>query len=301
MAHTQKLEQVLDLLLSENQDKAADVLHQIIVEKARTIYEGIVSEEEQVVGVEDDTEDFTAEISDNERDIDADEENDGEVDESDDTESDDVEDRVDDLEAQLAELRAEFNALMDEEMDEPNHADLADTIDSQADEGDEDDTDEGEDDTDEDNDLSTEDPAEMFERAVSPKLKTAPQRKNTYRGQRVAEETQFLNKVADTGQRGTAKLVGTGNKSTLGAENNQSPYTKAPSKKDYGGTPVKIGSGTGGEYGVYTGDKAKDETPTDNVGLTPKRVSAKADSTSKYTGGKASGDGGSKSPLSKKP
>ena len=296
MAQTQKLEQVLDLLLSENQDKAADVLHQIIVEKARTIYEGIVSEEEQEVGVEDDTEDFTAEISDNENDIDADEENDGEVDGSDEaeSESDDVEDRVDDLEAQLAELRAEFNALMDEEMDEPNHADLADTIASQDGEDDEDGADE-------DDDLSTEDPAEMFERAVSPKLKTASQRKNAYRGQRVAEETQFLNKVADTGQRGTAKLVGTGNKSSLGAENNQSPYTKAPSKKDYGGTPVKTGSGTGGEYGKYTGGKAKDETPTDNVGLEPKRVSAKADSTSKYTGGKAAGDGGSKSPLSKKP
>lgn len=284
MAQTQKLEHVLDLLLSENQDKAADVLHQIIVEKARTIYEGIVSEEERVVGAEDDTEDFTSEISDDTRDIDADEENDGEVDGDDDTESesDDVEDRVDDLEAQLAELRAEFNALMDEEMDEPNHADLADTIAAQAD------------DDQDDADLSTEDPAELFGSADTPKLKTASQSKNEYNGQRVAEETQFLTKVADTGQRGTAKLVGTGNKSSLGSENNASPYAKSSGQKSYGGTPVKFSAGTGGEYGKYTAGKAKDETPTDNVGVEPKRVS------DKY-GKQASSDSGSKSPLSKKP
>lgn len=297
MAQTQKLEQVLDLLLSENQDKAAQVLHQIIVEKARTIYESIVEEEETEVGGEDDTEDFTAEISDDEADIDVDQENDGEP-ELDDEDNegaesgDDVEDRVEDLEAQLAELRAEFDALMDEEMEEPNHADLA----ADQDDMDGEFPDEGTDD-----DLSVEEPDEMFERAVNPKLKKAPQAKDARRSKKVDEETQFLNKVADTGQRGTAKLVGTGNKSTLGAEHNQSPYTKAPTKKDYGGKPVKMGSGTGGEYGKYNGDNAKDETPTDNVGVEPKKVPAKADSTSKYTGGKPSGDGGSKSPLSKKP
>ena len=44
MAQTQKLEQVLDLLLAEDQDKAAQMLHQIIVEKARDIYESIVEQ-----------------------------------------------------------------------------------------------------------------------------------------------------------------------------------------------------------------------------------------------------------------
>jgi len=39
MSQQQKLEQVLDLLLSEDSDQAAEILHQIIVEKARTIYQ----------------------------------------------------------------------------------------------------------------------------------------------------------------------------------------------------------------------------------------------------------------------
>ena len=46
MSQQKKLEQVLDLLLSEDSDHAAEILHQIIVEKARTIYESIVDEEE---------------------------------------------------------------------------------------------------------------------------------------------------------------------------------------------------------------------------------------------------------------
>ena len=46
MSQQKKLEKVLDLLLSEDQNQAAELLHQIIVEKARTIYERIVEEEE---------------------------------------------------------------------------------------------------------------------------------------------------------------------------------------------------------------------------------------------------------------
>lgn len=295
MAQTQKLEQVLDLLLAEDQDTAAQMLHQIIVEKARDIYESIVEQEESVVGSEDDTEDFTAQISDHEADIESDHENDGEVSDDEGEDGDDegeddgeVEDRVEDLEAQLAELRAEFDALMAEELEEPNHADLASDAEKDEQDGDKD-------------DLDAEDPAEMFERSVSPSLKVAPRATDARHSKQVAEETQFLTKVADTGQRGTAKLVGTGNKSSLGAEQNQSPYTKAPAKKEYGGTPVKMGSGSGGEYGKYTGETPKELTDTDNTGIEPKKVSAKADAVSRYTGGKPAGDGESKSPLSKRP
>lgn len=307
MSQTKKLEQVLDLLLSEDQERAAEILHQIIVEKARTIYESIVDEETVNDDDTDDLdeaeefgsepgEDFTNEISSDEDEISADEENDGEVDDdgSDETENseEEIEDRVEDLESQLADLRAEFDALMGEELQEPNHADLADTIDgSEADADDEMGV----------NMDSDKETASMFEKAKKPKLEKAPMAKDAKQGKKVDEETQFLSKVADTGQRGTAKLAGTGNKSSLGAEQNQSPYTRAPNKKDYGGTPVKIGSGTGGEYGKYHGETSEDNTVTDNVGLEPKKISVKADTTAKYTGGKAAGDGGSKSPLSKKP
>ena len=307
MAQKEKLEQVLELLLSENQEKAAELAHEIIVETARNIYESMMEAEE----IADETEDFTSEIESDESEIASDEENDGELEDEEDAEGgeesedgveeQDVEDRVEDLEAQLAELRAEFDALMDEELEEPNHADLHATIgdDDSDDASDDGDISEfGGDELDNDEE-DMRDPAEMFERRMTKQLQVAPQTKKGKKETRVAEETQFLNKVADTGQRGTAKLAGTGNKSSLGAENTKSPYTNPPSKKDYGGKPVKFGSGTGGEYGKYNGETAEDGTITDNLGVEPKRVADKADATPKYTGGKAAGDGGNKSPVRK--
>jgi hypothetical protein len=338
MSQQQKLEQVLDLLLSEESDQAAELLHQIIVEKARLIYEDIVEEEDDEadasaldeaedsddeVGGEAD-EDFTDEVEDDTDEIESDEENDGEADDEGDTPDfgadegegeGSTEDRLEDLESQLADLRAEFDALMGEEMQEPEHADLA--ADMGDDMGDDMDPEMGMDaepvdDASMGNELDFgsqekvvgEVVAQMFERKKSKKLEVAPQAKKTPKGKdgkKVDEETQFLKKVADTGQKGTAKLVGTGKDTPLGAENNRAPFTHAPSKKDYGGGPVKIGSGTGGEYGKYHGDSAKNDTPSDNVGLKQKNVGIKADTTAKYTGGKAAGEGFAKSPLTKKP
>lgn len=337
MSQQQKLEKVLDLLLSEDQDQAAELLHQIIVEKARTIYEGIVDEEDANVAEEKDeldeadevggepNKDFTDEIASDEEEIDADEQNDGEAgsdEESDDEGSDDdsegegdegagegsTEDRIEDLESQLAELRAEFDALMGEEMMEPNHADLG------AEMGDEMGGDEfgGVEPADDagmpdfggpDEKVVGEVVAVMHEKKKDSKLAKAPEAKDAKKDKKVDEETKFLNKVADTGQKGTAKLVGTGKGMTLGAEQNKSPYTNIPARKDYGGKPTKIGGngGSGGEYGKYNGDSAKDETITDNVGLEPKKNGVKADTTAKYTGGKAAGPGFTKSPLTKKP
>ena len=107
MSQQQKLEKVLDLLLSEDQDQAGELLHQIIVEKARSIYESIV-DEEQVEDEEKDeldesdevggepSEDFTDEIATDKDEVDADEQNDGEAgSEDDDTESDDDGDDTD--------------------------------------------------------------------------------------------------------------------------------------------------------------------------------------------------------------
>jgi hypothetical protein len=147
--------------------------------------------------------------------------------------------------------------------------------------------------------------ARIHEKKKAEKLEVAKQAKKgelKKKGEKkVDEETQFLSKVADTGQRGTAKLVGTGKDTPLGAEQNKSPYTSIPARKDYGGQPAKIGGGTGGEYGKYNGGSATSKTPTDNVNVKPKSTSVKADTTAKYTGGKTAGEGFSKSPLTKKP
>ena len=319
MSQQQKLEKVLDLLLSEDSDRAAELLHQIIVEKARDIYESIVDEEdnaeedtteldeEDEVGGEPNKQ-FTDEISSDEEEIAADELNDGEAgidmedeesedeeseDESEEEETEEVEDRVENLESQLAELRADFDALMGEELQEPHHADLADMMTA------------GGDSSDDESMGETGDEAElaMYEKKLSKKLKVAeqPMKKPKAGKKAVEEETQFLNKTADTGQRGTAKLVGTGKNTPLGAEDTKAPFTSAPAKKEYGGKPVKIGSGTGGEYGKYHGDTAKDDTITDNLDVQPKKSSIHADTTAKFTGGKAAGEGFTKSPLTKKP
>lgn len=326
MSQQQKLEKVLDLLLSEDSDQAAELLHQIIVEKARVIYESIVEEDDTVVTEGEDevggepNKDFTDEIASDKEEVDADEQNDGEAggeeagegsaeDEEEDAGEEgmgegDVEDRVEDLESQLAELRAEFDALMGEEMQEPQHADLAGmdpNVEPASDEmggempdmggmgGEE--------------KVVGEVVATMFEKKKDKKLEVAPQKKDEKKDKKVDEETQFLNKVGDTGQKGTAKLVGTGKNTPLGAEQKNSSFTHIPPRKDYGGKPTNIlgSKTTGGEYGKYNGDSAKDDTPSDNVKVDPKKSGVKADTTAKWTGGKASGEGFTKSPLTKKP
>lgn len=329
MSQQQKLEKVLDLLLSEDSDQAAELLHQIIVEKARVIYESIVEEEDEdttkdeldesdEVGGEP-NKDFTDEIASDKEEVGADEQNDGESDDESGEEAgegageeaaDDAdpfggeaegstEDRVEDLESQLAELRAEFDALMGEEMQEPQHADLAGmdaNVDPMAGMG-------GMPEMDGEEQVVGEVTARMFEKKKASKLEVAPQKKDAKKDKKVDEETQFLNKVADTGQKGTAKLVGTGKNTPLGAEQDKSSFTNIPPRKDYGGKPTNIlgSKATGGEYGKYNGDSAKDDTPTDNVKVAPKNSSVKADTTAKWTGGKTAGPGFNKSPLTKKP
>ncbi len=334
MSQQQKLEKVLDLLLAEDQEQAAELLHQIIVEKARTIYESVVEEEaddknsDEMEEAKDDEvggdpdEDFTSEIESDTDEVEADQENDGEPESDDDgfdtdSESSDseesTEDRLEDLESQLADLRAEFDALMGEEMLEPQHAELAgDMADGELDgeldgavtPADDMDADPGMPSFGKDEKVVGEVVAVMHEKKKDSKLAgKAPQAKKgeLSKKNKMDEETKFLQKVADTGQKGTAKLVGTGKNTPLGPEQTQSPYTHAPSKKDYGGQPHKFGGGTGGEYGKYHGETPKKDTPTDNVDVKPKSSSIKADTTPKYTGGKSAGEGFTKSPFTKKP
>ena len=345
MSQQKKLEQVLDLLLSEDSNKAAEILHQIIVEKARSIYENIVEEdevEEEKETVEesdevggDPSKNFTQEIASDQDEIDGDEEFDGEAEDDEDDEFDgeaddedgedgefggagegSTEERVEDLESQLADLRAEFDALMGEEMQEPQHADLAGEFGSEDDGefGSEDGGDFGHEEEEGasprfggDQQVVGEVVATMYEKKKAEKLEVAKQAKKgdlKKKGEKkVDEETKFLSKVGDTGQRGTAKLVGTGKDTPLGAEQTKSSFTNIPPRKDYGGKPTKIGGngGTGGEYGKWTGESATNKTPSDNVNIKGKNSSVKADTTAKYTGGKPAGDGFSKSPLSKKP
>lgn len=137
-----KFEQLLDYLINEETEKANELFHQIVVEKSRGIYEGLISEEESKDDEdkkEDDDQkaeesfgfeggeqvieiggDQTDELM---KDVEmGDEGDEGDMDmdmgaEFGDDEADmggegDVEDRVQDLEDELEALKAEFEALM---------------------------------------------------------------------------------------------------------------------------------------------------------------------------------------------
>ena len=45
---TQKLEQVLEYLVNEENDKATDLLHEVFVEKAKTIYSDLVESDADI-------------------------------------------------------------------------------------------------------------------------------------------------------------------------------------------------------------------------------------------------------------
>lgn len=141
-----KFEQLLDLLVNEEHEKANELFHEIVVEKSRDIYETIIadeakeeedestemeeSDEEQEESVEeafgepegeeggDATDDFVSSVSDEEE-PGMDDGEEGGGDESPATKSD-----VQDLEDALEELKAEFEKLMAGEAEEPEHDDM---------------------------------------------------------------------------------------------------------------------------------------------------------------------------------
>jgi len=139
-----KFEQLIDLIINEDEDKARALFHDIVVEKSREIYESMMDEEGmdenmggQVGGLLDEIsaeeegmteEDFA--------DIETDDDGMGDTDDieldSDDMEDGnetehDIEDRVVDLEDKLDELMAEFEQIMGKEgHDEEGEEDMGD-------------------------------------------------------------------------------------------------------------------------------------------------------------------------------
>jgi hypothetical protein len=266
MSQQTKLEKVLELLINEDTESASELLHQIIVEKARLIYEEIAEEEEDGDNLKEEDEeeegndskdlneeeedanefggdpdkDFTSEISSDKDEIATDELNDGEADdEENDGEHDeagehegDVEDRVEDLETQLLALRAEFDRLMMDEVKEPYHQELGAKM-----------------------GLDTETPGAEDE----------------FNMESMMEETQFLKPVGDTGQKQEGKMTGTGKNTPKGAINTKSPV--AHSKVVDLAEPVDFTKGKGDKYGQYHGENAKDDTIATNVKTKTKTVS----------------------------
>ena len=133
---TNKFEQLIEFVINDEEDKAKELFHDIVVEKSREIYENLMNEEEQDEELDEAEEDDSEEeldedMSSLEDDIEAEEqgmqEDDTDSEFDDEAEEDgedlthdieaghdegDIEGRVVDLEDKLDELMAEFESLM---------------------------------------------------------------------------------------------------------------------------------------------------------------------------------------------
>jgi len=114
-----KYEQLIEYIINEQEDKARELFHQIVVEKSRDIYESLIDEQdlEEVGGneVESMVDEITGDeegMQEAEDDMGDDEEDMGGDDDMGMDGGDDMENRVMDLEDALDELKAEFDALM---------------------------------------------------------------------------------------------------------------------------------------------------------------------------------------------
>ena len=245
-----KLEQILELLLSEDNEKAEEMLHEYVVAKARSEYERVLEAEDEVEeseeAVEESEETFDEVVdksNDFENDILADEEeienDESGIEEGEDEEGEeageegeeDLETKVDDLEAELEDLRAEFEKLMggEESDDEMDMGDEEGAMDMGGEEGEDEMMDSVEYDLDE---VADED------------------------GEVVEEATKLQNSVA------APKAP------VADASNGTSPVAKHKAGWETG-APVKAKDGSAGNAGA---NKAKDHTPTNNIGLKPAKV-----------------------------
>ena len=156
---TNKFEQLIEFVINDEEAKAKELFHDIVVEKSREIYENLMNEEEQDDEEELDEseeeeldENFGGDASDNliddveaeEQGMQEDEESDAEFDDTAEEDGEelthdieggndvehDIEDRVVDLEDKLAELMAEFEAIMggDEHGDSVSDIDGGDAL-----------------------------------------------------------------------------------------------------------------------------------------------------------------------------
>lgn len=153
---SKKFEQLIDLIINEEEDKARELFHDIVVEKSREIYESIMDEEmmdgmdeggmegSQVGGLLDEI-NAEEEMSENEDDMMGDEEEIIDIDSDDESEGeehDEMEDTLVRIEDKLDELMAEFEEIMGNEAgdegEEAGEEDFGSEEDEEGEEGEED-------------------------------------------------------------------------------------------------------------------------------------------------------------------
>jgi len=255
-----KLENILELLLAEENEKAEEMLHEYVVAKARAEYERVLDEDsseeeveveeseeseeeaveeseeveevEEVDEVIDQSNDFEDDILADEEEIDADEFGEEDDEESEEMGDEDLEDKVDNLEDELEDLKAEFEKLLaDEEGDDMEDGEEAE-MDS--------------DDMDMEDELDLESVEYDLDEEVADEDEV------------VEEATKLQDKVADP-------------KGGAGDSEGESPLTKTPKKTTVSGAgqPVKAKDGSDGDMG---NNKPADHTPSDNIKVEPKKA-----------------------------
>ena len=255
MSERNKLEQVLELLLAEDNERAEELLHEYVVETARAEYERILDEDDEVVETEETDEeaveeseesdeeaveeaiddsdpeaDFVSDVEDTDAGIDADEIGAFGGDDEEEASEEDLEDKVDSLEDELEDLRAEFEKLLSGEEDG-----------------------EGEEELPVDMDVITD-----IEQPEEESIEYDLDEEVADEDEEVVEEATKLsdNVAAPKGGAGDAE--------------GESPLTKKPSETIVtgAGDPVKVNDGGDGNKG----DSAKDHTPSDNIKVEPKKA-----------------------------
>jgi len=265
---SKKLEQVLECLINEESDRASELLHDVIVEKARTIYQDLVNEADDV---------------DEELDEDKVEEEDA-IEEAKDEDCDEAidEDKVEEEEA----IEEGFYAEDDAE-EAPFGGDESEdfiddvTIDGEEEAGDEFGAEEAPEE-------EVEDRVEDLEAALADLRAEFDQimggeeagmedefAGDELAGDEFAPEDDFAEpEMEESVYEGIQDSVADPS-NTEDAGDKKSMYTKAPSKKLDGADPIK---GSGGEEAGGSAESAKEETPTDNVSVDHKPAPKGAES-----------------------
>ena len=249
---TAKFEKLIDLILNEDQERAEQLFHDIVVEKSREIYENLMSEDDQVgdlidevsdemEGADDvyeaddempaddaemDMDDAEADMDDAETDMDdADMDmddaeadmDDADMDMDDESSEPATKDDIMNLEDKLDELMAEFEALMNKEEDEAEDDMEADEEDEEADE---------------------EEVMESVEMKAAPKPKhedhkaTSPVAKNSGQAGMASKPVKFSGAGEEKGRPApTAKPMGMKFKNSPGGGSNVDAGESAPKPK----------------------------------------------------------------------
>ena len=240
-----KYEQLIEYIINEEEGKARELFHEIVVERSRDIYEGLMDEEDMnevvqqgneveslsdevsddEVGMHEDEDEFEVELDggegdlDPEMDMDSDMDMDGGEEGEFGAEEASDEDRIVDLEDAIDELRAEFDRLMSAEEEEGHDFGDMDDEGSEDEFGDEDDM---------DMDVDAEE---------EPKIESASVYGEGRRQSAGETMREYVEKVSNV-ERAEGGAVGSG-----GTKNTANTKSIVAGKNDMGGTSANIAKG----------------------------------------------------------